>query len=73
MGAIYESRIDHWPDVDSVRADHGFPTAYSVDDRDVLDVIQVVIAFYDKHWFRAAGTRDSFEEGRVSGGSNGST
>ena len=74
MGALYESRIDDRPDVDAVRDfDRGFPTAYSVDDRDVLEVIQAVIAFYDKHWFQATANRDSFVADRLSGGSNGST
>lgn len=74
MGALYESKIDDWPDVDAVRDfDRGFPTDYSVDDQDVLEVIQAVIAFYDKHWFQVAAKRDSIEKERLSGGSNGST
>lgn len=74
MGALYESKIDDWPDVDAVRDfDRGFPTTYSVDDQDVLEVIQAVIAFYDKHWFQFAAKRDSLERERLSGGSNGST
>jgi hypothetical protein len=74
MGTLYESPIDDWPDVDAVRDfDRGFPSAYSVDDRDVFEVIQVVIAFYDKHWFQTAGNRDSIKEGQLSGESNGST
>lgn len=74
MGTLHQSTIDDWPDVDSVPDfDRGFPTAYSVDDRDVLEVIQAVIAFYDKHWFQATVNRDSFVEDQLSGGSNGST
>ena len=53
MGTLSESTIDDWPDVDSLTDfDRGFPTAYSVDDRDIVDVIQVVITFYEEQWFR---------------------
>lgn len=54
MGTLHESTIDDWPDVDAVQNfDRGFPTAFSVDDRDVQDVIQVVIKFYDDRWFKS--------------------
>lgn len=55
MGTLHTLTIDEWPDVDSVSDfDLGSPTAYSVDDRDVDDVIQVAIKFYEDHWFRKA-------------------
>ncbi|MBE0619770.1 MAG: hypothetical protein IH605_04195 [Burkholderiales bacterium] len=74
MGTLYVSRIDNWPHVDAVRDfERGFPSAYSIDDRDVLEVIQVVIAFYDKHWFQTASSRDSIKDGQLSGENNGST
>lgn len=53
MGTLHSSPIDDWPDVDSVSDfDLGAPSAYSVDDRDVEDVIHVVIRFYEDLWFR---------------------
>jgi hypothetical protein len=53
MGTLHSSPIDDWPDVDSVSDfDLGAPSAYSVDDRDVEDVIHVVIRFYEDQWFR---------------------
>lgn len=74
MGTLHRSTIDDWPDVDSAPDfDRGFPTAYSVDDQDILEVIQVVITFYDKNWFQVAAKHDSSEKTRLSGGSNGST
>jgi hypothetical protein len=74
MGTLYESTIDDWPNVDAVRDfDRGFPTAYSVDDQDALEVIQTVITFYDKNWFQVAGKHESLEKKRLSGGSDGST
>ena len=55
MGTLHESTIDDWPDVDSVLDfDRGHPTAYSVDNRDVEDVVKTVIRFYDVGWFRIA-------------------
>jgi hypothetical protein len=55
MGTLHEATIDDWPDVDSVLDfDRGLPTAYSVDDRDVEDVIRAVIRFYDDGWFQKA-------------------
>lgn len=57
MGTLYESRIDDWPDVDSVQNfDQGVPTAFSVDDRDVHDVIESVIKFYEARWFQSNPT-----------------
>jgi hypothetical protein len=53
MGTLYESKIDDWPDVDSVKNfDQGAPTEFSVDDRDVRDVIENVIKFYEARWFQ---------------------
>lgn len=74
MGTLYESRIDDWPDLDSVgNFDRGFPTAYSVDDRDILDVVEVVIAFYEKHWFRTEGACVSLKRKNLSKEDNGPT
>lgn len=54
MGTLYESKIDDWPDVDSVKNfDQGVPTAFSVDDHDVQDVIDSVIKFYETRWFQS--------------------
>lgn len=55
MGTLHESTIDDWPDVDSVPDfDRGFPTAYSVDERDMDHVIRVVLKFYEDHWFQGS-------------------
>ncbi len=54
MGTLYESKIDDWPDVDSVKNfDQGVPTEFSVDNRDVRDVIDSVIKFYEIRWFQS--------------------
>jgi len=56
MGALYGANIDVWPEIDSITDfDRGPPIAYSVDERDVEDVIRVVIKFYESHWFQAHG------------------
>jgi hypothetical protein len=60
MGTLHESTVDDWPDVDSVSDfDRGFPTAYSVDERDVEDVIRAVIKFYEDRWFKSGRAGES--------------
>lgn len=57
MGTLYGSRIDDSPDIDSIADfDRGAPIAYSVDERDMEDVIQTVIKFYEERWFRNHST-----------------
>ena len=52
MGTVYGTKIDEWRDIDSVSDfDRGPPITYSVDSRDVVEVILAVIKFYDDHWF----------------------
>lgn len=60
MGTLYGSKVDDWPDVDSVmNVDRGSPTAYFVDGHDVEDVIRAVIRFYDEQWFQKGGDRNA--------------
>jgi hypothetical protein len=57
MGASHEPPIDDWRDGDSVSIFGRGPTiAYCVEGYDVDDVIRVVVAFYQEHWFQ--WTRD---------------
>jgi hypothetical protein len=60
MGTLYGASIADWPDIDSVSDfARGPPIAYSVDDRDVVDVIRTVINFYEERWFRIHGVHDA--------------
>lgn len=57
MGTLYESRIDDSPDIDSIGDfDQDAPIAYSVDERDIEDVIHAVMKFYEERWFRNQNT-----------------
>lgn len=45
--------FDDWPDIDAVRNfDLGPTSKYLVDGRDVLEIIEEVIAFYRTEWFQ---------------------
>jgi len=57
MGTLYGSKIDDSPDIDSIADfDRGASIAYSVDERDMEDVIHTVIKFYEERWFRNHNT-----------------
>lgn len=48
----YGLSIDEWPDVGAVHSfDNGPPSGYSIDGRDVLDVVEEVLRFYEDNWF----------------------
>ena len=50
--STHDLDIDEWPDVDSVRSfDLGPASGYQVDGRDVSEVCEEVIAFYQARWF----------------------
>lgn len=57
MGTMYGATIDDAPDIDSLSDfDRGAPIAYSVDERDVEELVRTVLKFYDERWFRIRGT-----------------
>jgi hypothetical protein len=59
MGTLHQRTVDDRPDVDSVSDfDRDYATAYSVDERDVEDVIRVVIKFYEDQWFQGSHARE---------------
>jgi hypothetical protein len=48
----HELSFDEWPDVDEVRDfDNGPVTSYKVDDRDITEIIEKLILFYQTEWF----------------------
>jgi len=60
MGTLHQSTIDvaSVPDFD-----RGFPTAYSVGEQDMDDVIRVVLKFYEDHWFGITNRDESGDDG----------
>lgn len=52
LGTEYGTMIDEYPDIDSVmNMDDGPPIGYSVDGRNLLEIVDVVLSFYEINWF----------------------
>lgn len=52
LGTEYGTMIDEWPDIDSVaNFDNGPPVGYSVDGRNLLEIINVVLRYYESNWY----------------------
>jgi len=48
----YGTMIDEYPEIDSIfDFDNGPPTGYSVDGRDLLDIVDVALGYYETHWY----------------------
>lgn len=48
----YGVQFDDYPEIDSVHDfDNGPPVNYYVDGRNLLDIIEVVLCYYDSNWY----------------------
>lgn len=53
LDATYGAMIDDYPEIDSVfDFDNGPVTAYSVDGRNLFDIIAVVLLYYHSEWYK---------------------
>lgn len=52
MNTSYNTNIDEWKNVDVILdIDLGSPSDYYVDDKNILELIEEVIEYYENHWF----------------------
>ncbi len=48
----YGTLFDEYPEIGSVTDfDNGPPVGYSVDGRNLLDIIDVALGYYESHWY----------------------
>lgn len=55
----YGTMIDEYPEIDSVtNFDNGPPVGYSVDGRDLLEIIDVVLRYYETNWYERSSKQN---------------